>query len=110
MSRTAKLKKVHELNYGGRADCEYLMQKVSSGLAAMHDNRNYADELRARTKFLRSEVEYRNDKDTTPIAGALGLIPVTVPGTETEHTVAAVPLEVNVLGDDYWNVNSVLLR
>lgn len=110
MSRVTTLKRVQEVTYGPRPDCEYLINRIGDAVQKMKDDRGFATELRARSKYLRSRVEFRNELDTMPVAGSIGNIPIGIPGVDLGNTVAGIPLETNILIDDYWNIGRVLLR
>lgn len=110
MSRVTTLKRVQDIDYGTRPDCEFLMNRIAEAVLSMKNDRGFANELRARSKFLRTRAEFRSEHDTVPVPGSIGNIPIAVPGIDLGNTVAGVPLEVNVMIDDYWNLSKVLLR
>lgn len=110
MARTTTIKRVQECHYGKKADCEYLMTRIREAVLSMQNDRNVARQIKARSKYLKSRVEYRNEKDSCPSVGSIGNIPIAVPGLDLGNTVAGVPLEINVLIDNYWDVNQVLLH
>lgn len=110
MARVTTLKRVHEVKYGTKSDCEYIMNRIRDALHSMNSDRGFAGELRARSKYLRSIIEYRSDHDTFPVAGSIGNIPIAVPGVDLGNTVAGMPLEINVMVDDYWEMSAILLR
>ncbi len=110
MARVTTLKRVHEVDYGSKPDCEYLMNRIRDAIHSMRNDRGFAGNLRARSKFLRTRVEYRDEQDTFPVPTSIGNIPISVPGVDMGNTVAGVPLETNVLIEDYWGLTGVLLR
>ena len=110
MARVTTLKRLQEVDYGTKPDCEYLMTKIRESIHSMQHDREFASDLRARSKYLRSRVEYRSDTDTFPVPTSIGNIPVAVPGVELGNTVARVPFEINIMIEDYWGLSSVLLR
>ncbi len=100
-ARQARVKNVHESNYGARAECEALMAEIAAGLALVRGQKDIASEIRARTEALKAVANYRHPDDTVPDPGTL---PSAFPGR-------GVPVrEPNVLIDDYWDVYTVLLR
>ena len=109
LARTAVVQKIGKVDYGSKSDCEYLMNRIRDAVVSTEENRNYSEELKARSKLLKNKAEYRNDRDTRPIADSVGGIPVALPGAEFGNTVAGIPLEINVIAEDYWNVSQVLL-
>lgn len=109
MARTAVTQRISKVDYGSKSDCEYLMNRIRDAISSMEENRKFSEELKARSKWLKSKAEYRNDKDTGPVADSIGGIPIALPGAEFGNTVAGIPLEINVIAEDYWNLSSVLI-
>lgn len=109
LARTAVTQKINKVNYGSKSDCEYLMNRIRDAAVSVEEDRNYGEELKARSKWLKSKSGYRAESDTRPIAESVGGIPISLPGAEFGNTVAGMPLEINVIAEDYWNVSSVLL-
>ncbi len=109
LARTAVTQKIQKVEYGGKSDCEYLMGNIRNAVVSMQEDRSFATELKARSKWLRSKAKYRNDEDTRPIADSVGGIPVSLPGVDLGNTVAGMPIEINVLAEDYWNIEQVLI-
>lgn len=109
-ARGAHLKKVKDVGYGSRSDCEYMMKAILEVTALLAAGSSSADELRARTEMLKKQVEYRNERDTVPDAATLSKLVTTVPGFDPRRAVASVPADVNVLTDDYWDLGKLLLK
>ncbi len=89
--RQSTLRRVYESNYGGRDECQALMQRAGrlvTELEHMHDD--LAD-IKARTERLRATAAYRAHTETVPTHDSLQ---------------AAAP----VLLEEYWDVYKVLLR
>lgn len=110
LARIANVKKLDEVNYGGRTDCEFLMNKITELTGALMSDRNYADELRARTEMLNKQIEYNSDKDTIPSATSFAKLETSVPGFAAGRSLSSVPLDINVLVDDYWDAQKLLLK
>ncbi|MBT8135854.1 MAG: hypothetical protein KJO54_02445 [Gammaproteobacteria bacterium] len=110
LARTAKHKKVQDVDYGTRSDCEYKMKKIDELANALMSNRNYADELRARTDMLNKQVEFKSNTETVPAATSVARLASAVPGFDPGRTVASIPLEINVLADDYWDIQKLLMK
>ncbi len=100
-ARQARIKSVHECNYGARAECEAMMAEIASGLAIVKSQKDMAGEIRSRTDAIKNAATYRHGEDTVPDPASL---PSAFPGR-------GVPVrEPNVLIDDYWDVYTALLR
>jgi hypothetical protein len=100
-ARQARVKSVHESNYGARAECEALMAEIAAGVALVKSQKDIASDVRSRTEALRSAASYRHPQDTVPDPGSL----------PSAFLGRGVPVrEPNVLVDDYWNLYTTLLR
>jgi hypothetical protein len=107
-AKEAVARRVHEMSFGTRAECENYMQRVQQALAAVANQKQITAALKARLDRLRAASEYRNNADTVPTADSLaraapeaelGKIPKP-PATPTW----------NVLAEDYWDLYTLLLR
>jgi len=93
-AKEAVARRVHEMTFGTRADCEGYMQRVQQAQAAVANQKQVTPALKAKLDRLRAQCEYRNNADTVPTADSLAP--------------AAVPW--NVMADDYWDLYTLLLR
>lgn len=103
-AKEAVARRVHEMSFGSRADCESLMQRVQKAQAAVANGRLITASLKAKLDRLRASCDYRNGADTVPTADSLVAAP---DGAEPGKTRAA---NWNVLAEDYWDVYTLLLR
>jgi hypothetical protein len=107
-AKEAVARRVHEMNFGTRADCEGYMQRVQKAQVAIANQKQISAPLKAKLERLRATCEYRNNADTVPTADSLA--PAAV---EAELGAAAKPPSAptwNVLAEDYWDLFTVLLR
>lgn len=93
-AKEAVARRVHEMSFGTRADCESYMQRVQKAQAAVANQKQIAGAVKAKLERLRATCEYRNSADTVPTADSL--------------TAAATAW--NVLAEDYWDLYTLLLR
>lgn len=105
MARQAMRQRPSEVHYGMREDCEYLMQKITACVERLRAQTDFADKLKARADWLRTQAEFKNENDPVPLAASLSRISTTV-GKEAAET--GLLLDVNVLADDYWSVLSLM--
>jgi hypothetical protein len=97
-AKEAVARRVHEMNFGTRAECEGYMQRVQKAQGMVANHRQIAGGVKSRLERLRSTSEYRNAADTVPTADSLA---------------AAGPsatINWNVLAEDYWDLYNLLLR
>jgi hypothetical protein len=98
-------RRVQEMNFGSRTDCEGYMQRVQKAISAVVNQRQVNNAVKIKLERLRASCEYRNSADTVPTADSLAYSP-SGPARAT-RTVAS---PWNVLAEDYWDLYNVLLR
>ncbi len=98
-------RRVHEMSFGSRTDCEGYMQRVQKAQAAVLNQKQMSASVKTKLERLRASSEYRNSADTVPTADSL----VAVPDPDPEKPRAAAAAW-NVLAEDYWDLYTVLLR
>lgn len=105
-AKEAVARRVHEMSFGARAECEDYMLRVQHAQAAVNQKQATAA-LKARLDRLRARCEYRNNADTVPTADSLG--PAAGEGEPGKGPKApAAPW--NVMAEDYWDLYTLLLR
>ena len=70
-AKEAVARRVHEMSFGSRADCEGYMQRVQKAQAAVANHKQITAGVRAKLERLRATCEYRNTADTVPTADSL---------------------------------------
>ncbi len=98
-------RRVHEMNFGSRAECDGYMQRVQKAHAAVVSQKHVTGAVRAKLDRLRAGSDYRNSADTVPTADSVVLVPDVDPDKQR-----AAPPAWNVLAEDYWDLYTVLLR
>lgn len=96
-------RRVHEMTFGGRAECEDHMQRVQRALEAVANQKPITAAVKAKMERLRAICEYRNTADTVPTADSL-----VAPTAGDGRGPAAVTW--NVLAEDYWDLYTLLMR
>jgi hypothetical protein len=106
-AKEAVARRVHEMNFGSRSDCEGYMQRVQKAHAAVLNQKQVNTTLKIKLERLRSTCDYRNAADTVPTADSL-----VAASTEAElgRPKPAGAARWNVLAEDYWDVYTLLLR
>ena len=94
-AKEAVARRVHEMTFGSRSDCEGYMQRVQKAQTAVASQKQITSALKVKLERLRGGCEYRNSADTVPTADSL----TSTPGAGW-----------NVLAEDYWDLYTVLLR
>jgi hypothetical protein len=98
-AKEAVARRVHEMNFGARADCEGYMQRVQKAQAAVADQKQIMATLKSKLDRLRATCDYRNSADTVPTADSLAAAPA-----------GGTAVAWNVLAEDYWDLYTLLLR
>ncbi|MEO7206148.1 MAG: hypothetical protein ABI356_09360 [Steroidobacteraceae bacterium] len=106
-AKEAVARRVHEMSFGTRAECESYMQRVQKAQAAVANQKQIGSLIKVKLERLRTGCEYRNAADTVPTADSLS-----PPITELDFD-KPKPASVNtwnVLAEDYWDLYTLLLR
>lgn len=110
MARDASLRQVNDMRYGDLQTCHQTGQQVARVLQRLDELDDLPLLVRARAEYLRRQVEYLRDADTVPIAASCAEIPVLLSAADNPVPANERSLSVNVLGDEYWEIYSVLLN
>jgi hypothetical protein len=97
-AKEAVARRVHEMTFGSRAECEDYMQRVQKAQALIANHRKITAVVKGKLERLRAIGEYRNLADTVPTADSLSAAS------------AASQNQWNVLAEDYWDLYNLLLR
>jgi hypothetical protein len=97
-AKEAVARRVHEMSFGSRAECEDYMQRVQKAHAVIANQRQITASVKPKLERLRATSEYRNTADTVPTADSLAAAS------------AASSSQWNVLAEDYWDLFNLLLR
>jgi hypothetical protein len=105
-AKEAVARRVHEMTFGSRQDCESYMQRVQKAQAAVVGQKQIGSLVRVKLERLRATCEYRNTADTVPTADSLS-----PPVTELDFDKPKPAANTwNVLAEDYWDLYTLLLR
>jgi hypothetical protein len=107
-AKEAVARRVHEMNFGAREECEGYMQRVQKAHAAVANQKQVTVALKVKLDRLRACCEYRNNADTVPSADSLAVNPVEAELGRTTRSASAPAW--NVLAEDYWDLYTLLLR
>jgi hypothetical protein len=107
-AKEAVARRVYEMSFGTRAECEGYMQRVQQAQVAVAQQKQITAALRAKLDRLRASCEYRNNADTVPTADSLAPPVADAPLGKTAKPTGAATW--NVLAEDYWDLYTLLLR
>jgi hypothetical protein len=105
-AKEAVARRVHEMSFGTREECDAAMQRVQRAHAAVINQKQMTGAVKAKLDRLRANCEYRNAADTVPTADSL----VAMPADMDPEKPRPAPVAWNVLAEDYWDLYTLLLR
>jgi hypothetical protein len=106
-TKEAVARRVNEMTFGSRADCENYMQRVQKAVTTVSNQKQITGALKQKLDRLRSTSEYRNAADTVPTADSLLAASGAAVASRNGNAVAPA---WNVLAEDYWDLYTLLLR
>jgi hypothetical protein len=106
-AKEAVARRVHEMSFGTREECEGYMQRVQNAQTAVANQKQMTGAVKAKLDRLRVTCAYRNTADTVPTADSLAPPPPELELGKPRPPPAAV---WNVLAEDYWDLYTLLLR
>ena len=107
-AKEAVARRVHEMSFGNREECEAYMVRVQKAHAAVTSLKSMTSAVKAKMDRLRSACEYRNSADTVPTSDSVLNSPAEV---EMDKPRGSSPSGAwNVLAEDYWDLYTLLLR
>ncbi len=100
-------RRVQEMSFGARAECDAMMAEIQKGIAIARSEREVAVTVKAKIEKYRAQCTYRNESDTVPSSDSLA-------ARDSEDVMnmkktARAPAW-NVLAEDYWDLYTLMLR
>jgi hypothetical protein len=115
-AKEAVARRVQEMSFGSRLECEGYMQRVQAAIAAVTGQKQVNGSVKLKLDRLRASCDYRNAADTVPTAdslaapGAAKPVRLAVVGGAPAAPAAPAGPAWNVLAEDYWDVYTLMLR
>jgi hypothetical protein len=106
-AKEAVARRVNEMSFGTREDCEGYMQRVQKAQHAIANQKLMTGAVKVKLDRLRATCDYRNSADTVPTADSLS---PPIPEAELGRPKPAPAAAWNVLAEDYWDLYTLLLR
>lgn len=98
-AREAAIGTVQEMDYGAEHECKALIGRIHEARDVPPGQSGWSEAVQARARILASASKFRSDRETVPMASSVGSIDVPVKGEARR-----IPLEVNVLMEEYWDL------
>jgi hypothetical protein len=105
-AKEAVARRVHEMSFGSREECEAYMQRVQKALGVVINQKQMTMAVKSKLDRLRATCDYRNAADTVPTADSVVVMPM---DGDLDKARPAAPAW-NVLAEDYWDLYTLLLR
>lgn len=107
-ARDANVSTIQDMRYGSEDECKELIGKIRAAQAQLGPGRPRASEIEARVHVLASQVQFRSARETVPMASSVARIDLPVRSTQGPGR-RRVPIEVNVLAEEYWDIYDVFI-
>ncbi len=104
MVREASEKSPGAINYGSPADCGKLLRQVTAETRRIEDMADTPDTLRARAARIAEHADFESADNAVPVPGTVAAI------FAFEATGGVRTTDVNILGQDYWQLTRVVSR
>jgi hypothetical protein len=105
LAREASLREFHDVEYGGKRASRDIRSRVNHLLREAHQDEGLVSRAERRARYLKTQVEYRNETDCVPMAVSLATLDLL-----DENGRCFNQININVLADEYWDLFAVLLR
>ena len=92
------------INYGSPADCAKLLQQLDDEHRRLETLSDSPQVLKARAVRIAEHADFSSPDDAIPVAGTVAAVFAFDSGGNVETT------DTNILGQDYWELSSVVLR
>jgi hypothetical protein len=104
MAKEAGDKSVGAVNYGGKKECDKIIERVAKRMRKFDESSDYADILKQRAKLIAEKAVYRGDSDAVPTSGSVSTVyEITSKGVIKER-------DANLLGQDFWGLSQIVSR
>jgi len=104
LAKEAREKSVGAINYGGRSDCNTLLQRLKARKEEVEQAGDYAELLKQRAAMIAKHAMFRHDDDVVPVPGTVATVFDISPSGSTQQ------FDANLLGENYFGITKVLSR
>lgn len=104
MAKESGEKSIGAINYGGKLECDEILANAKRLLDSFDKSAGLTEILQRRAKLIAERARFNSDDDAVPIAASVA----TVYAIHTNGLVKEI--DENLLGENYWELNSVVSR
>ena len=102
--RESSEKSVGAINYGSKADCHRLLDRIATQVRSMEKASDYVDVLKRRAELIAEQAAFGDKEDAVPVAGTVAtLFAISANGVVSKS-------DADLVGDNYWGIANVLSR
>ena len=98
-------RRVQEMSFGSRAECDAMMAEIQKGMAIARSEREVALNVKGKIEKYRGYCQYRNESDTVPTSDSMA-----ERDDEDVLKKSARSSTSNVLAEDYWDLYTLMMR
>ena len=104
LAKEAGDKSVGAINYGGRKDCDIIIERVHKRMQKFDKASEFADVLKQRAGLLAEKAIFRGDDDAVPVSGSVATV------YDIDARGGVQELDANLLRENYWNLSAIVSR
>ena len=104
MAKEAGEKSVGAINYGSKADCDRVIERVRKRIESFEKESDFAQILQQRARLIAENAIFRNDDEAVPASGSVATL------YEISANGVIKTRDANLLGQDYWSIAGILSR
>ena len=107
-ARDANVNPIEEMRYGSEDECKALIGKIRKAVGALGPSSPAPADIEARAQLIAKQAQFRSARETVPMAASVARIELAV-RSSGERQARRVPLEVNVLAEEFWDIYDVFI-
>ncbi|MGI9237701.1 MAG: hypothetical protein ACR2QZ_09915 [Woeseiaceae bacterium] len=104
LAKEASEKSVGAINYGGKRDCDFLLENLEKRKTAETADSDMADILRKRAQLISEAAQFRHEEDAVPIPATVSTLYAIDKNGVIQRS------DANLLGHNYFGIAKVLSR
>lgn len=102
--KEAAEKSAGAVRYGNDADCEEILERLAQCELRLQSGGNYTESLKKRAKLMSEEAQYQHGDDAVPLPATVSTLYRFDQGGNARTS------DLDLLGENYWNVSGTLSR
>jgi hypothetical protein len=104
LAKEAGDKSIGAINYGGKKECDRIVDSIRKQLQRLEASRDFADVVRQRSRLIAAKAVFRSDDDAVPVARSVSTVYAIGKRGDVKET------DANLLGENYWNLADIVSR